>query len=103
MIQTLQTRLRLPHLNYLLLEFLLSSPSSQSDKSLQFKLRSEPWFCVSSGIQAWNKAGSSVSFFVLESFLILFLVGFTVECWSFRNLSPKHLRFSVGEMSKFHG
>lgn len=31
---------------------LLTSPSSQSDKSLQFKLRSEPWFCVSSGIQA---------------------------------------------------
>ena len=49
MIQTLQTRLRLPHLNYLLLEFLLSLPSSQSDKSIQFKLRSEPWFCVSSG------------------------------------------------------
>lgn len=63
--------------------------SSQGDKSLQFKLRSQAWLCVSSGIQAWKTACSPVSFFALESSLILLLVGFIVECWSCQNHLPQ--------------
>lgn len=44
-----------------------------------------------------------MSFSVLDSSLILFLVGFIVECWSFQNISSEHPRVTVGETSIFHG
>lgn len=103
--QTPQAWLRPPCLDSLQLESLLSLHHRLPRVINHYSLNEghRLGFCVSSGIQAWREAGSSVSFFVLESSLSPCLVGFIVECWSFQNNSPKHPQFGAEETSIFHG